>query len=208
LKTSLLRLAIAAAVVGVAVLGLWQAGVLFQPSDAVVSTDNGSARIFAATTNVDTPVYEGLSVGLNEGQLAPDFEFSTFDGQRMKLSDFRGKPVFLNFWATWCGPCRQEMPNMQTMLEKYSSSNLVVLAVNNGEAVAPAQRFLDRLEVQLTQFAYDPTAQIVRRYQVAGLPVSYFIDAQGIVTRVVAGELSFNVMEASVQEVIGGYRAN
>ena len=193
---------------GVAVLGLWQAGVLFQPNDAVVSTDSGSARIFVATTNVETPVHDDLAVGLDEGQLAPDFEFSTFDGDRMKLSDFRGKPVFLNFWATWCGPCRQELPNMQTMLEKYSSSNLVVLGVNNGEAVAPAQRFLDRLEVQLTEFAYDPTAQIVRRYQVTGLPVSYFIDARGIVTRVVAGELSFNVMEASVQEVIGGYRAN
>jgi thiol-disulfide isomerase/thioredoxin len=194
--------------VGVAVLGLWQAGILFQPSDAVVSTGDGSARVFAASTDVDTPLHGGLSVGLNEGQLAPDFEFSTFDGDRLKLSDFRGRPVFLNFWATWCGPCRQELPNMQTMLEKYSSSNLVVLAVNNGEAVAPAQRFLDRLDVQLTEFAYDPTAQIVRRYQVTGLPVSYFIDARGIVTRVVAGELSFNVMEASVQEVIGGYRAN
>ena len=97
---------------------------------------------------------------------------------------------------------------MQTIAEKYSGDNLVVLAVNNGEAIGPAQRFLDRLEVSLTAIGYDPTAQIVRRYRVTGLPVSYFIDAQGIVTRVVTGELSFNVMESSVREVIAGYRAN
>lgn len=96
---------------------------------------------------------------------------------------------------------------MQTMLEKYSGSNLVVLAVNNGEALAPAQRFLDRIEVQLSDFGYDPTAQVVRKYQVTGLPVSYFIDADGVITRVVTGELSFNVMEAAVQEVIAGYQA-
>lgn len=97
---------------------------------------------------------------------------------------------------------------MQTMLEKYgSSSNLVVLAVNNGEALTPARRFLDRIEVDLTEFGYDPKATIVRRYGVTGLPVSYFIDSDGVITRVVTGELSFNVMESSVLEVIAGYKA-
>ena len=97
---------------------------------------------------------------------------------------------------------------MQTMLEKYgSASNLAVLAVNNGESLGPAQRFLDRLEIQLTDYGYDPTAQIVKKYQVTGLPVSYFIDANGIITRVVTGELSFNVMESAVQEVIAGHKA-
>ncbi|MGE3984472.1 MAG: TlpA family protein disulfide reductase [Dehalococcoidia bacterium] len=203
----LVRLVAAGAIVAVAVLALWQAGILFPDDEATVTTPDGTAKIFAATTDVDTPPIAGRSVGLSEGDIAPDFEFSTFDGKRMRLSDLRGQPVFLNFWASWCGPCRQEMPNMQTMLEKYSSSKLVVLAVNNGEAIAPAQRFIDRIEVQLSEFGYDPTAQVVKKYQVTGLPVSYFIDANGVITRVVAGELSFNVMESSVQEVIAGYRA-
>lgn len=203
----LVRLVAAGAIVAVAVLALWQAGILFPNDEATVTTPDGTAKIFAATIDVDTPPIAGRSVGLSEGDIAPDFEFSTFDGKRMRLSDLRGQPVFLNFWASWCGPCRQEMPNMQTMLEKYSSSKLVVLAVNNGEAIAPAQRFIDRIEVQLSEFGYDPTAQVVKKYQVTGLPVSYFIDANGVITRVVAGELSFNVMESSVQEVIAGYRA-
>ena len=207
-KNSLIRLIAAAAIVGVAVLALWQAGLLFQSDEAIVSTDDGTARVFAASTSVETPVAGGFSVGLKEGQLAPDFEFSTFAGERMRLSDLRGKPVFLNFWASWCGPCRQEMPNMQTMLEKYADRNLVVLAVNNGEALAPAQRFLDRIDVDLSIFGYDPTAAIVKRYDVTGLPVSYFIDAAGVITRVVTGELSFSVMESSVLEVIAGHAAN
>ncbi len=205
-NSPLVRLVAAGAIVAVAVLALWQAGILFPDDEATVTTPDGTARIFAATTDVDTPPLAGRSVGLSEGDIAPDFEFSTFDGERMRLSDLRGQPVFLNFWASWCGPCRQEMPNMQTMLEKYSSAKLVVLAMNNGESIAPAQRFLDRIEVQLSEFGYDPTAQVVKKYQVTGLPVSYFIDANGVITRVVAGELSFNVMESSVQEVIAGYK--
>lgn len=206
-NSPLVRLVVAGAIVAVAVLALWQAGILFPDDEATITTPDGTAKIFAATTDVDTPSIPGRSVGLSEGDIAPDFEFSTFDGKRMRLSDLRGQPVFLNFWASWCGPCRREMPNMQTMLEKYGSSKLVVLAVNNGEAITPAQRFLDRIEVQLSEFGYDPTAQIVKKYQVTGLPVSYFIDANGVITRVVTGELSFNVMESSVQEVIAGYRA-
>lgn len=207
LPNQLIRLLAAGAVVAVAVAALWQAGILFQSDDAVVQTDDGTAKIFAATTSIETPVIDGRSVGLSEGQLAPDFEFSTFDGERMRLSDLRGQPVFLNFWASWCGPCRQEMPDMMTMDEKYSERGLVVLAVNNGEALEPANRFLDRLEIELPMYGYDPTAQIVRRYGVTGLPVSYFIDAEGIITRVVTGQLSFTVMETSVLEVIAGYKA-
>lgn len=207
-NNSLIRLIAAGAIVAVAVLGLWQAGVLFPEDEATVETPDGTAKIFAASTDVETPVVDGKSVGLDEGDLAPDFEFSTFDGERMRLSDLRGKPIFLNFWASWCGPCRKEMPNMQTMLEKYGAQGLVVLAVNNGESLTRAQSFIDNIEVQLSDYAYDPTAQIVRRYNAtAGLPVSFFIDADGVITRAVAGELSFNVMESSVLEVIAGYEA-
>lgn len=204
----LVRLAAAGAIVAVAVLGLWQAGLLFGEDEATVTTPDGTAKIFAATTDVDTPIFESKSVGLNEGQLAPDFEFSTFDGQRMRLSDLRGQPVFLNFWASWCGPCRKEMPNMQTMIEKYGgTNNLVVLAVNNGESLTRAESFLKNIEVELSEYGYDPTAQIVRRYNVSGLPVSYFIDSDGVITRVINGEVSFNVMESSVLEAIAGHKA-
>jgi thiol-disulfide isomerase/thioredoxin len=202
----LIRLVAAGAIVAVAVLALWQAGVLFPDDSATVDTGNGTAEIFAATADVATPPFENRKVGLEEGNVAPDFEFSTFDGDRKRLSDYRGQPVFLNFWASWCGPCRQEMPDMMTMIEKYGDKGLVVIAMNNGEAVGPAQRFLDRIEVDLTEFGYDPTSAIARLYNVSGLPVSVFIDADGVITRV-TNVLSFTTMESSVQEVIAGHKA-
>ncbi len=125
-------------------------------------------------------------------------------GRRLRLSDFRGRPVFVNFWATWCGPCRVEMPNIQTVLDHYQSFDLAVIAVNNGEAAAPAKKFIDNLTLHFTAFAYDPNADVARRYHVQGMPTSVFVDADGLITRIVTGQLSLKVMESSVQEAIIG----
>ena len=186
-------------------LALWQAGVIFPSSEANVLPANGvGLTVRAADASPATPNPRGLSVGLRAANLAPNFEFSAFDGRRISLSEFRGRPVFLNFWASWCGPCRAEMPNMQTMLDVYGLDGLVIIGVNVGEALTPAQAFIDRLEVDFTAFAYDPTQEIVRLYGVQGLPVSYFIDAEGVISRVIAGQLSYEVMEDSVLEILGG----
>jgi thiol-disulfide isomerase/thioredoxin len=125
----------------------------------------------------------------------------------MRLSDFRGRPVFLNFWATWCGPCRAEMPAMEVLLRQHSGEDLAVLGVNNGERIEAAQRFLERLDVKLTEFAYDPEAAIAQRYAVRGMPTSYFIDADGVITGVYASALSPALMEEAVAEAIAGYRS-
>jgi thiol-disulfide isomerase/thioredoxin len=146
-----------------------------------------------------------VRVGLRTGDLAPNFEFSAFDGRRLKLSDFRGRPVFLNFWATWCGPCKAELPAMETSLRNHEASGLAVVAMNNGEDFVPAERFLRDLEADLTAFGYDPESSVARRYELIGMPTSYFIDADGVITRVVAGALNERQMESAVQEVIQGY---
>lgn len=202
------RLVIASVVVGLAMFGLFQAGIIFQSSQTkVTSTDGPTLTIAAADVTPETPNPTGLTVGLKAGNLAPNFEFSAFDGRRLSLSDFRGQPVFLNFWASWCGPCRAEMPNMQTMLDLYGKDGLAIIGVNAGEALTPAQRFIDGLEVDFTAFAYDPTQEIIRLFAVQGLPVSYFIDADGVITRVIAGQLSYEVMNGSVLEILGGPEA-
>jgi thiol-disulfide isomerase/thioredoxin len=139
--------------------------------------------------------------------VAPDFEFSAFDGSRMRLSDFRGRPVFLNFWATWCGPCRAELPAMEVKLRQHAPEGLVVLGVNNGERLRTAERFLDKLDVKLTAYAYDPGADIARRYSIQGMPTSYFIDAEGVITGVYAIALSESLMEEAIAQAIAGYGA-
>jgi thiol-disulfide isomerase/thioredoxin len=141
-----------------------------------------------------------MAVGLREGNLAPDFEFSSFDGRRQKLSDFRGRVVILNFWATWCIPCKAELPDMNTLLEREGDERLAVLAMNYGESFTSANRFVEQLDVRLTAFGYDPGQSVARRYNVEGLPVSYFIDARGVVVRVVVGQLTPALMDSGLRE--------
>jgi len=197
-RTSLLRLGAAALVVGLGLLALWQAGVLFRDGGDVTASAPGGATVSLrpADTSVPTPASAGLPVGLREGDVAPDFEFSAFDGRRMRLSELRGRAVLLNFWAVSCFSCRQELPDMETLL-RANPDRLAVLAVNAREAYEPANRYLRKIEVQLTAFAYDPLGDVVRLYGVYyGLPTSYFIDSAGVVRRVVTGQMSLKLMQS------------
>ncbi len=200
-----MRLLVMGGVLGVALLVLWQAGVLFTPATSVDELE--STGLAAADTSIETPNGGGLAVGLREGNLAPDFEFSAFDGKRMRLSDFRGRAVFLNFWATWCGPCRAELPDMQTIRERFEAQGLTVIGVNFAESFNRADRFIKELDVTLSVLAFDPAGAIGRAYEVRGMPTSYFIDASGRITRVVVGQLSPRVMEASVLDALAGFSA-
>jgi thiol-disulfide isomerase/thioredoxin len=202
---SLTRLAAAVLVLGAGVLVLWQAGVVFQSDDASFQDDAGrTIELQPADASLQTMALAGRSVGLEKGDVAPDFEFSSFDGERMRLSDFRGRPVFVNFWATWCGPCRAELPRMEVALRDHEADGLAIIAVNNGERIQTAQRFLQKLDVKVTAYAYDPAASIVQRYAVPGFPTSYFIDAEGVITGVYATELSAKLMEEAIQGAIAG----
>jgi thiol-disulfide isomerase/thioredoxin len=205
LDTSVGRIVAAAVILAAGLIALWQAGIIFTPDDAEVSDGNTTIQLESADSSIDTAPVSGRSVGLEQGNVAPDFEFSAFDGQRMKLSDFRGRPVFVNFWATWCQPCRKELPAMDELLRDYTDEGLAIIAVNNGERFEPARKFMeDDMGVNLTALAYDPGQDIVRRYAVLGMPTSVFIDANGIITQVVRGELRRVDMQAAIDLTIAG----
>ena len=130
------------------------------------------------------------------GKLAPDFELSNLDGQVVSLSDFRGKPVFLNFWATWCGPCRFEMPFIQKMYEGLSSEGLVVLAVNLQENPATVKEF-----VQTFGFTFPvllaTSREVPLAYNIRGIPSTFFIDKNGIIQDIKIGAFASEVEIAS-----------
>jgi thiol-disulfide isomerase/thioredoxin len=208
-SSRLARSGVTAAIVGVAIAGLWQAGVLFRDpdEDVAVTTASGETvviEIRAANTSIETPNGSGQSIGLSPGELAPDFEASTIEGERVRLSDFRGKAVFLNFWASWCTPCRAEMPDIIALLRKYESQGLVVLAMNAGEAYAPASTFVEELQMQaLTAITMDPSRKVLERYRVFSMPTSIFIDADGIVSRVHPGFATATQMDDFVRKALG-----
>jgi peroxiredoxin len=202
------RLGAAIVVLAIGALVLWQMGAFSAAGDAETTADDGSVvELHPADVSIETVLASGQSVGLRQGDVAPDFEFSAFDGRRMRLSDFRGQPVFLNFWATWCGPCRAELPVMEQKLRRHASDGLAVIGVNNGERIQTAERFLERLDVRLTAYAYDPAADVARRYSLPGMPTSFFIDADGVITGVFAIAMSDSMMEEAILEAIAGYGA-
>ena len=124
-----------------------------------------------------------------EGFQAPDFTLSTLDSQIITLSDLRGKAILLNFWATWCPPCRSEMPAMQTVYKDYGSSGkFVILAVNSTlqDRMEDVGSFV--VEQGLTfPVLLDTDGEVSNLYQVRSMPTSFFIDPDGIIREVVIG---------------------
>lgn len=140
-------------------------------------------------------------VGVEKGNIAPDFELELIDGEVVKLSDFQGEKVLLNFWATWCPPCRAEMPDMQKFHEE--SDEGVILAVNFGETknqMDQVEEFLDEFEVTFSVLKDDEN-DVATMYDVAALPTSYFIDPEGRIHDVVKGGINYDSIIKQFEEM-------
>ena len=198
-----------ATVFGLVLLALWQAGALFRPAtedaggaETGEATGEATIDVRPADVAIETPNQAGLEVGPEVGSLAPDFEVTDLRGDRIRLSDFRGRPILLNFWATWCGPCRQEMPDIQAVLGEFGDRELAVIALNYGEPYDRARRFIRDLGLDLTVVGFDPTLDVARRYAVGGMPTSFFINGDGVVTRVYIGQVGRKSMASAVLDAI------
>jgi peroxiredoxin len=128
---------------------------------------------------------------LQLGQPAPDFTFPDLDGKEVSLSDFRGKVVLVNIWATWCPPCRDEMPSMQKLYERFNGEQFEILAVSidadGREAVAP---FMEQMNLTFPALL-DPDEKIRGLYAITGVPESFIIDRNGILVDRVIGPLDW-----------------
>ena len=121
------------------------------------------------------------------GESARDFVLNDVDGRPITLSDLRGQPIILNFWATWCAPCRVEMPDLQAAYDRHQADGLVILAINREEtAVTVRDFFYDELDLTFTPLL-DETGDVSRLYGVANYPTTVFVDDDGMVTAVHLG---------------------
>ena len=121
----------------------------------------------------------------------PALALKDLDGRPHQLSDYRGKVILINFWATWCGPCRDEMPSIQGLKEKLAGWPFVVLAVNLDEPESRIKRFLTEMKVDFTVLL-DPERKVARAWEARILPASFVIGPDGRIRYSLVGEINWD----------------
>lgn len=143
--------------------------------------------------------FNGPDAGASAGKLpptvgvpSPDFALGRLDDAKVSLSDFKGKPVIINFWATWCLPCREEMPLLDQVAAQHADA-LVVLGVNSGEPAELVQAYIDETGVKFP-ILLDTSEKVTEMYFVRNFPMTFFVDAEGILRAQHIGLLQENIL--------------
>ena len=154
------------------------------------------AIVQAMDKKTDTPETLGQGTankeGLSIGAKAPDFQLKTLTGETVKLSDYQGKKVLLNFWATWCGPCKAEMPEME-QFSKEIGDDTVILAVNIDPQL-DVQGFVDEYKITFP-ILLDAEDKVNETYQIISIPTTYFIDSKGMIKNKFIGTMKLDNMK-------------
>ncbi len=167
-------------------------------SIALITLVAGVAWLWLSRTPVD-----GVALGTDPAPTvdhpAPDLVLPTLDGAEFSLSELRGTPVVLNFWATWCGPCQRELPELQEASERYAGRVLIV-GVDQGEEAEIVQGYVDELGLTFT-VPMDTDFDAADLYNVRGLPTTFFIDRNGVIRDVWAGEMNSITLAEKIRRI-------
>ena len=156
---------------------------------------SGSKIIVAVIVVVAVAVVIGVVVfggkhtftPVNVGLQAPDFTLPDLDGNQVDFSEYKGKVVFLNFWATWCEPCKEEMPSMQLLYDTFKRRSFVVVAVSvDSSSVEGVKKFVDKYGLTFPVL-HDRRGKIKEKYKTTGVPETFIIDQNGIIAEKVWG---------------------
>lgn len=147
----------------------------------------------------NTAVIPNNGAPLEVGNIAYDFTLKDLEGNSHTLSELRGQPVIINFWATWCAPCRIEMPELQAAFERYADDDLMILALDNDESADAVRAFFyDEMDLTFTPLL-DDGSQVAELYGVFNFPSTFFVNADGEITAIHRGPM--------VESQIDGYMA-
>ena len=152
-------------------------------------------QFFLRTDSVQAPTL---------GSVAPDFALQTLDGETIRLSDLRGKGVVLNFWASWCIPCRREMPELVRVYETHRTEGLEILALNvtAQDSLPAVQAFVEELQLPFPVLLDKTGTVSTDLYQLRGLPTSVFINQEGVMVRIYVGAMTGVQLDQFVAEIL------
>jgi thiol-disulfide isomerase/thioredoxin len=187
------------------VIAVWQGG--FQPLAGLVGVLTVSAFLIRSV-RTGLAALGAVALGLfvwmaahqltqaTYGQPAPTIALAQLDGPPVAISDTRGKPAVVNLWATWCPPCRREMPLLAEVAAKRA--DVTFLFVNQGEGADRIAKYLAAERLKLDRILLDPSMQIPRHYQTPGLPVTLFLRADGSLASMHIGEISREALQSNI----------
>lgn len=175
-----------AALIGLVVWGMYDVG---------ANRSKASQNSAGVSSKVDQG--QQLTVGLEKGNIAPDLELRSIDGEALKLSSLRGKKVILNFWATWCPPCRQEMPEIKQFYAKNKSKGIEILAINLTQAEKSRADVPEFIKAHGITFPVlmDENGEAGRLYNVSSIPATFIIDSRGVIGDKIVGPMTYDEME-------------
>ncbi|MCD6291139.1 MAG: TlpA family protein disulfide reductase [Anaerolineae bacterium] len=182
---------IAALLIIIAIIDLW-----FHHKSATIAAHASTQTVTIARGAV-VPGAGSPAVG----HPAPDFEVIYPDGRHERLSDLKGRPVIINFWATWCPPCRAEMPELVQTYEDHKADQLVILGVDMQDPPQMVAAFVSQMGVSFP-ILIDSSGQIARAYQVRNLPSSIFVNREGIITARWIGLLRPEVLQKHLETIL------
>ncbi|MCB0191547.1 MAG: TlpA family protein disulfide reductase [Anaerolineae bacterium] len=178
------------------------------PTPADRTTTAGSLPTPIRSQSLPPPIILGLTpepdsvtvTGMVVGQIAPDFTLLTLNGDTLTLSGLRGRPVLINFWASWCAPCRIEMPTLVRVYKKYQPEGLEIVAFNvtSQDSLSNAQAFVNEFQLPFPVVLDKAGHVTADDYQLRGLPMSIFINRDGVIAHVQLGAMS----EVQIEDVI------
>jgi len=173
----------------------WTGWEFFSSNNSEPEIDNTGIQDAESVEGLDGA--PDVAEGLEKGEMAPDFELELIDGEKVKLSDFRGEKVMLNFWATWCPPCRAEMPDMQKLHENKDVTILAVDLLGQESGIDPVKEFLDDYGISFNVLL-DEELVVAEKYGIQPIPTTYMIDSEGVIQNMAFGALNYELM---VQEL-------
>jgi peroxiredoxin len=186
-------------------------GDLFGSAQSNVPVVNDTAETTVLDQVIEFPTAEssvveiprGTDGVLDVGDPALNFTLLDFDGNPVSLDDFKGRPIIVNFWATWCAPCRIEMPELQAAYEAYQDDGLVILALNEDEPAEVARAYFeDEMGLTFTALLDDNSAIATAFGNFGTLPTTFFINAEGTITVIHRGPMTFSQIEGYLAETI------